>query len=321
MSNCQQFACLIEVWGLIPGPLPAAFGATTFIVRGDGEFDAMARLVGASINDRQEETHDADVRRTLASRQTHATAAIHCVDASEFALALALAEEEIELTIDCMNFFSDLTAYIQSPLSIRLHESPAHSELRAAVAEDGNCFNLSGHGRPRNFSVKALHDTTGIVREAIDRVEALLQNPERTEVQERLLRAVRWSGRATAERTSDKQLLFAMIALECIVKPFPIKYVKRTVARRAARLLSLTDADQGVLQDALKDLYAQRSEVAHVGAVDVSRLKEGQLQSRMRRLTKSAILTLLTDPEVNNYASLSQLADHLDHQSTSSSIS
>ena len=147
---------------------------------------------------------------------------------------------------------------------------------------------------------------------SIDRVEALLQDCSRTEVQERLLRAVRWSGRATAAHSSEEQVLFAMMALECIVKPTRISQVTETVAKRAAGLQALTEADRKAVQKELENLYSQRSAVAHVGALDASPQGARSLESLMRKYSKGAILTLLIDPVVNDFTSFKELTAHLD---------
>ncbi len=313
MSDLQQYACLIEVWGLESKSLPERFGATQFMVRGDAEIDAAALLVGANIYERQRRFVATERLSAPNGRQTAAIAALHSVRADGLESALTLAEAEVELVLDCMNFFSDLLrTHRQSPLRLRLHGAPPHRELRVAVAEDGDCYTMGMAGQPRNFSIKALHEASGTVRKSIERVETLLRSRSRTEVEERLLRAVRWGGRATAERSADKQLLFMMIALESVVRPTKMGPVTETVAKRAAGLLALSESTRNLAKTELRKLYARRSSVAHVGGLGIPVPEETEHTSRMRSYAKSVILSLLVDPRVGACASFEDLSAYLE---------
>lgn len=312
MSDLQRFSCLIEVWGIDPRDLPDEFGATKFISRGDGELDAAASLLAATISDHQREAAVAERRPASTGRHAGATAALQCVYADTREVALTLAEEEVELTIDCMNFFSDLgPLYRQSPLLIARRGTPPHGELRLAIAEDGDCHTVREPGPPRNYSIKVLRDAKGVVRESVDRVEALLRNRARTEVEERLLHSVRWGGRATAASAKEEQLLFMMIALESVVKPTKMRGATKTVARRAASLQAYTEEERSVVQAELEQLYDRRSSVAHVGLLDVVKPEQHLKTSRMRKYAKGVVLSLLTDPRVRELTTFDELAHYL----------
>lgn len=313
MSEPRQYACSIEVWGLEPKTLPETFGATKFLVRSPGELDDLASLVGATVSDHQRVTLAEEYRSAFSRRESPGTAALHCVCADDPQSALAQAEREIKLTIDCMNFFSDLgPTHLQSPLRVRLRGSPAHRELRVAVAENGDCFMIGEPGLPRNFSLRVLRQSTGGLRKSIDRVEELLRGSELTDVQKRLLRAVRWGGLATAEPSGGLQFLSFMIALECIVKPSRIRNIRETVAKRTAGLQALTDIERQAIKRDLEDLYVHRSAVVHTGSLVVSERDGESLTSQMRRRSKGAIITLLIDPVVSELTSFDELTTYLD---------
>ena len=91
-------------------------------------------------------------------------------------------------------------------------------------------------GRWGFFSIAEVRESAeGMVRCAFDRVESLLEK-SRNEVEELLLTAVRWAGRATVARTREEAFLLFAIALECLVLPKEGDELRYRLSQRVARL-------------------------------------------------------------------------------------
>jgi hypothetical protein len=122
------------------------------------------------------------------------------------------------------------------------------------------------------------------------RLSELMTKDEPTEIEERVLAAIRWAGRATVKRRREEAFLLYAISLESLVlgreKNAEITY---RLKLWTAHLLKQDAAGRKKLGDRLKELYDIRSAIVHAGSFDV---KERQLHD-MRRYAKQAALTVL----------------------------
>ena len=90
-----------------------------------------------------------------------------------------------------------------------------------ALADDGSFLDSAKAQSFGTFSFDRFGELAGPVSDAGGRVDALLRKAERGPVDELLLRAVRWVGRAAAATTPEDAFLYSMIALDCVVRPTP----------------------------------------------------------------------------------------------------
>ena len=217
--------------------------------------------------------------------------------------ALNLAEREVQVTLECLNFFADLIPYNRARLRISQGRQGRESSLRMTIADDGSFLHAPQATIPWEFSLAKLRELDGPVGEALKRVEELLAKAGRSEVDELVLRAVRWVGRAvSAIRTEDK-FLFAVIALDCITRPKRGHNIRQELSSRAARVLSRRGEDRERLEGEIGWLYDIRSALVHDGSLEVTEDDSARIQS----IALGTVVWALTSADVESAATLDDL--------------
>ena len=295
------YECWVEVEGLDQGSLPASFGTTRFVVLGDAEIDAIKAVV--------EKMHTVDKAgkidsiNHIAEEILGSPVAIHRVRARDDKAALLLAEREVQITIECLNFFADVVPYNRARLRIARGKRSEGNTLQMALADEGSFIYSPQATVPWEFSLDRLRELEGAIGEALGRVEELRAKPHRSEVDELLLRAVRWVGRAvTANRTEDK-LLFAAIALDCITRPKRRHDIRQRLASRAAHVLSGLGEDQERLETEIGRLYDIRSTLVHDGSLEVTEDDRAAMQTVALR----TVVWALTSSDFGSATTLDEL--------------
>ena len=222
----QEYECWLEVEGLATASLPAEFGATRFVLLGDQDIERLADLVRTVHT--VDQAQKLDLIEVRAGDLRGRPVAIQRVHARDTEAAVSLATRKLSITLECLNFFADLISHnrhrrgpdgAQRPTVLRIGESGPDIALQMTLAVDGSFWENRQVTRPDTFSVERVHDLPGLAGEAAKRVEALLAHEVRNPVEELLLRAVRWVGRATAAESLEDRALFSEIALECLTRP------------------------------------------------------------------------------------------------------
>ena len=320
----RGYECWVEVEGLDHDSLPASFGDTRFVVLGDAEIDALEALV--------EEKHTVDKTgkmehiNRLAGEIRGSPIAIQRVNARDDKAALLLAEREVQITIECLNFFADVVPYNRARLRIARGKRSEGNTLQMALADEGSFLYSPQATIPWEFSLDRLRELEGAIGEALERVEELRAKPHRSEVEELrakphrsevdelLLRAVRWVGRAvTANRTEDK-LLFAAIALDCIARPKRRHDVRQRLASRAAHVLSGGGEDQERLETEIGRLYDIRSALVHDGSLEVTEDDRAAMQTVALR----TVVWALTSSDFGSATTLDELEAYFKRITTAS---
>lgn len=119
-----------------------------------------------------------------------------------------LAEREVRATIECLNFFSDIIPGNYTSLFLPTERKSNSIEWATVATESGSVSTFGvftdTEALAGGFSIKRLRQNESpVVRSAVKRVESLLKKSNH-EMEELMLRAVRWGGRATAEKTREE---------------------------------------------------------------------------------------------------------------------
>lgn len=300
----MAYECWIQVDGLAPSGLPGSFGATRFVEIGEKDIDQLMSIVETKHKMQREEKIQW-LQGSLGDRIRGRTVAIQTVNARDDSVALALAEDEVEVTLECLNFFAELIPYNRSRLRVPVGGRERGNTLRMAIAETGSFLHSPRASKPSTYSLRRLREDEGPIREVVQRVEALHSADTLTKVEELLLRAVRWCGRAAAAQSPEDKLLFATVALECLAIPDNSNELTYRLSHRAARLLG-TELDHRMeIAKEVKRLYGMRSKVVHDGRFEVTEDDSGMAYAIAMRIT----LRLLTDPEIQEARSVQDLRD------------
>ena len=125
-------------------------------------------------------------------------------------------------------------------------------------------------------------------------------------MQELVLTAVRWAGRATIEATREESLLLFAIALECLVLPTRGAELTHRLSQRVAWILSGDPDQRRGLTKRVRELYEVRSRVVHDGHYEVTEFE----RNGIRAVAKEVIDRLLLDPIVEQCAGTKGSSDN-----------
>jgi hypothetical protein len=99
----------------------------------------------------------------------------------------------------------------------------------------------------------------------------MLTKPNRSELEDRLLSAIQWAGRATVEERREEAFVLFTIALESLLVNTKEKdQVTQRFALRGAHLLGKDFASRKQLYRRLKQLYGLRSQIVHSGSTEIA---------------------------------------------------
>ena len=242
--------------------------------------------------------------------------AIQCVHARDPVAAVSLATRKLSITLECLNFFADVISYnrhlrgpdgARRPIVLRIGESGPAIALQVALAADGSFWENRQATKLGTFSLERVHGLPSLAGEAVKRVEELLAHEVRDPVEELLLRAVRWVGRATAAESPEDQVLFSEIALECLTRPGMDRHTKKELVSQTAAILDRSGSDGGSIEDEIARLYGIRSELVHDGSREISESDS----TEMYEIALAVTLSLLVSPEVKQVKTLGALDELL----------
>ena len=276
----EAFKCWSEVRGLDLNSLPTSFGHIRFVKFTDCELNnLLARL----------KPNNSALLASLSKRLMGTGLGIVERKARDIRAAIVLASREEQITVECLNFFSDMLDYNHSWLSLPGgHETAVTTKI--AVGRGGAFVTDSRVGPVGGYDIARLRSQPNI-QAVVQRVDQLLQERE-SEVDELLLKALRWAGRATVAPSRGEAFMLYAIALECVVLPGADRgELRHRLSQRIAKVTQDSVAKRAELQKTMSRLYDVRSKIVHSGHYKV---QEDELYL-IRNITKGVILRLLTD--------------------------
>ena len=306
----QEYECWLEVEGLRADSLPAHFGDTRFVLLGDRDIEHLANLVQTKHT--ADETGKLDSIERMAEELRGRPVAVHRVVARDDNAAVSLATRNLSIAIECLNFFAGLIPYNSHRVgtderrratSLRIGEAKAAIALRMAVAADGSFSHSLQATKLGTFSFERLRELTGPAGDALKRVESLLLKKDRTPVDELLLRAARWIGRATDADSLEDEFLFSMIALECAMLPTQIRDKGKHLSARIANLLTEDVGARRTLRGEMARLYGVRSRLVHDGSREIPDTTCDWLYE----VARETIVRALVSPEIERVRALDEL--------------
>ena len=147
------------------------------------------------------------------------TVAVLDVYAIDIEAARSYALKELQLTLDVINFYSDIF-YSPKQASVSLYGNDGYTVETTPVLVLGEEPRLiqatEAVGRMRRFDLAKLLKEDG-KKLGIKRVSKILANKSRNQVENRVLSAIQWAGRATIDTRNEESFLLYAIALECLL--------------------------------------------------------------------------------------------------------
>jgi hypothetical protein len=292
----HSFTIYYPIGGLAPEELPFLFGNVNFCLL---EKEEVNKLRGIP-----EGLQPSPTGQMINEGILGKPIGIVTVMATENGAAKTLALKELRLTLDALNFYSDLP-----PLSHGFAFLPGDREqsiVTMLIMSDGNKrVGQEVVGPLIPMPLKRLDEIEKEHGIGILAVSCMLKE-KKGGLQEKLLSAIQWAGRATADSRKEEAFLLYAIALESLIlaenEKDELLFRLRT---RIAHLLGKDIESKKKIYERVRDLYRIRSQIVHSGKYQVTDSDLGQ----MRFLTKNCILRVLTEQPFVSFGSIDDLVN------------
>jgi hypothetical protein len=307
----QRWTVSVQVRGFAARVLPLKFGAAEFVESNDENVAAVGkrlpdltprrrrrRAVVAANN--KERASDRLALRTLFADGAIATVQILAND-KDAAFSKGLAE--LRRTVDIVNFFAP---FLDQPRARQGRVVIAPDRPDAFLAwtvsrEEPASFNSPSPWRlstprPEGIPVATFALDSQRAREVgLLRVHELLAREGRSDLEERIVMAVSWAGRAAVEHRKEHAFLLYAIALEALLaKKGARSGVTERLQLRASYVLSGTPKGRQKVFDLVGELYEIRSAIVHTG--DAPELDKESLKLMSEVVDAALQRFLLDDP-------------------------
>jgi hypothetical protein len=299
------------VHGLAMDGLPKQVGNVKFCKFNSYQLKKYFRLIYKNEKDDQDKRNMAIISDSVKNSDILGkTIGLINIKAVDFDAAKSLAIKELSLSIDVMNFFSDLLPFTKSYIYLPGDSERLKLTVLSLSNEDKPKFQISWPtiGPQQLFSISRLIENDKKRRLGFCKVSKLLRK-KRNKLEERLISAITWAGKATVERRKEEAFLLYIISLESLVlaenEKDELGYRLRT---RVAHLIGKGKKGRLRVSDKMKDLYNIRSKIVHSGYYQVS---DADL-SLIRLYTKSCILKILNHRPFTTMDRIETLVDWFD---------
>jgi hypothetical protein len=254
-----------------------------------------------------------DLRVLAGNKDENGVVGIIKMKAIDPVAARSAALQQMRLTVDILNFFSDVL-YRQGMTRIILPGEQEHAALVTwAVSEEEPIKFSYGY---QNIGAFGLFSINKLVysdpsETGIDIIQRILVDSQHSEFESRLLAAIQWAGRATVEPRIEEAFLLYAIALESLVMP---REVDADISYRlrifVPHLLGLDLPTRVHIKSEITQLYKMRSEIVHRGRYTIS----SSDLSQIRWYTKNSVLRMLTQEPFKSMKTDKELREWFDNQ-------
>jgi hypothetical protein len=276
---CEQpliWSIHLEVAGLEPHGLPRSVGDTEFYVMEQDRLSRvqshMAAIVDSTRNTAAEkESAKKSLFDQMSSGLLGKTCAHVRVSATDVNAANALALKRLRQTLDVTNFFASILGQSRAQVYLPWEAKPHHLTHSLTLADNLEQSNWgSSFQGPSPFSFSQIEgriaDQTGF-----SRASTILGKINPNQIENRLISALQWAGRASVEERKEEAFLLFTVALESLLLDNQEKQQLRyRFAVRGAHLLGDNLKSKRDISRALKDLYDLRSAMVHSGSTDIT---------------------------------------------------
>lgn len=299
-SSLTTWKVYVRLSGIEPTFDPSNFGGTEFVVFNDFQFARFKEEISQSnLGEEQKRDRIRLIEEFSDEKLAEKPVAIVEVQAIDIEAARNRAIKRLRATVDVINFYSDIlyspkTAFVQV-----FGNSDMMVESLPVVMPGESPRLFLGTRRTGPTSVfamqKLIHDKGRAIGSL--RASELLAKKQLNPIEERVIAAMQWAGRASIDERNEEAFLLYAIALESLVmeksSESELGYRLKT---RVAHLLGDNLEDRKHIRKNVSDLYGVRSAIVHKGLFEVS---DTDL-SLIRLITKESILKVLTEaPFVN----------------------
>ena len=281
----QDWQIQVSVGGLDPNGLPAKVGQVEFHVfdeRREKEVTAqmLTTVDGSGSTAKTEEF----IRDNLLRLRNTTVGVIH-VNAVDFEAASEGAMKKLRITIDAVNFYnyrSGRSAWLYIP-------GEAHQTADMVLG----LGHVPHFGHRRRGPERPIHIREITSQPAFQRISELLSQTEPSKLDQRLLAALQWAGRAQVDPRPEQSFLLFAISLESLILDKSTTELSHRLGVRCAHLGGGSIEEKKLVLKRIRELYEIRSRIVHSGSFQVT--KE-QLRLMQEYAMLSLFLVLDKDP-------------------------
>jgi hypothetical protein len=201
------------------------------------------------------------------------------------------ASADIDMALNVLRFFApysqDLSEYVGLGLPGQFGKAAYTSIIFSEDGPFNTDFPLSGRYLPFKVNVQFL-DRHG---DSLNSLSKIIVNPARTELEDRILVAIQWAGRAQSDSHPHQQLLSLITSLECLLNPTDGRPFRIGLSESVALLIGSDDLDKRLsLFNFLASMYDKRNKVSHGGSIVITSSETRSLQ----RVTGAVIMKIVS---------------------------
>jgi len=302
------FKVYYPINGLLKDGLPIKIGNVLFCVFDSEQYAQFYKILMEYKGDDKIRSNNAafaeSIKQSDIVGKTVGLVEVNAVD-SEAAKISAI--KELSFTRDIINFYSDLIPYFDG--HIFLPGDKERCTINIPIIEQktrpGFIFAYESVGPLMPLSLKQLSEVDEKQHLGLLKVNSLLSK-KRNDLEEKLLAAIQWSGRATVETNKEDAFILYAISLESLVL---IEKDKNELGYRlqirVAHLLGKNLERRKKIFSDIKYLYTIRSNIVHNGTIQVT---DADLKL-IRYYSKGCILHILNDEPFASMLNSTSLSD------------
>lgn len=270
------------------------------------------KVASTSASPEEKNAHLIWVKDRLEKDFSNKTVASITVKACDGEAAISSALNILRLTIDIINFYSDVfllfsNAYVYLPGEI----SPQF--VRSVACSDGSFYYSSRWIGPLYAVTIEDHGErltdTDYAKKVLSRIDEILRKDKRNNLEEILISSIRCAGMASTNPRQEAAFLQYMTALESMLLTNDEKSeLNYRLGLRAAILTADELEVRKKFKKKFKELYRIRSSIVHSGYYEVT---DADL-SILRHLFNVCILRILTEDRFISMTKHKELIDHLE---------
>ena len=308
----------MRIEGLALEGLPYKFGKVKFWVADEHDLEKLKDKCVAIVDSMTAPAFEDFIKKCFLRFQI---ASVN-VSACDGKAAYSVAQHELRLTMDVINFYSKMLTSRPS-LGARLYfvgELQPTREFSLAYETNGSSCSYI----PREVGAFVPISFKGIEPSRVEkvgfyRINEILAKDDRSKIEERILASVQWAGRAAVElqQRPEEAFLHYAIALETIIlgNQQNVELTYR-LSMRTALLAGGTPEKRAKIKKEVKDLYSIRSKIVHSGLYEVTDADVGKIRSLaiiciMRVLNEKPFISMIKEQEIDDWFEQAMLSGPL----------
>ena len=297
------YSCYIPVHGLKIEELPSSIGLIEFAVFDDFHADRFRSAI--SKHTVQEEVKLKGFEKYINTDLKDKVFGIICVEAKDYKAAQIIAQKNLRIILDILNYFSDMvpnhpSAWIYLPGDLK----PYPFQSLILNMDDEASYNFPNTRIPpfMELDISRINEADTKLSIGFANINNLLKKKNRNKFEQTLITAIQWAGRAVVTKRREESFLLYAIALESIIlADNPDIELSYRLRIRIAHLLVEDLDSRKEIYKTVRDLYNLRSKLVHDGKYEITELEHKSIRAIARgclsRICQDPIFQVMVSPQ------------------------